>query len=87
MTRVKSTITRPESYREILERTEEPGQDDYGISIVANAYGLLQKQGVEEDRFPHCVLTHVSASERPIVRLYLQPLIDAHPRPAQLIDC
>lgn len=43
----------------IVERSLEVIPDDYGISIVANSYGLLLKKGIEEKRFPHAVLTHM----------------------------
>ncbi|KAF8309336.1 FAD/NAD(P)-binding domain-containing protein [Clavulina sp. PMI_390] len=48
----------------ILERSVEPFPDDYGISVVANAYGLLQKRGVNEENFPHCILNHMRLRDK-----------------------
>lgn len=45
----------------VLEKSDGSPEDDYGISVVANAYGLLQKHGFQDNRIDHCVLTHVRA--------------------------
>lgn len=46
----------------VLERGQ-PGQnaDDYGLSVVANAFGLLQKAGIKFENLDTVLMTHIWA--------------------------
>lgn len=46
----------------VLERSQyNSNSDDYGLSVVANAFGLLQKAGVSLDNLDTVVMTHIWA--------------------------